>query len=173
MIFPRCAFLATLSKINWQCVCRVDSFFLLGTFAAVSSSCQYVFLFIWGKYLSMPLVLGIQSCPTPLRLFTLSMEFSRQEYWSGYPFPSPGDLPDPGIKPGSPAIAGSFFTVWASREALGMQWQEQIVSVCVNFIRNGQSPFPRVVPFYIPTRSVSIPGAPQSPQHLMFSDFGT
>ena len=31
----------------------------------------------------------------------LSMEFSRQEYWSGLPFPSPGDLPDPGIKPGS------------------------------------------------------------------------
>jgi len=32
------------------------------------------------------------------------MEFSRQEYWSGYPFPSPGDLSDPGIKPGSPAL---------------------------------------------------------------------
>ena len=31
----------------------------------------------------------------------LSMEFSRQEYWSGLPFPSPGDLPDPGIKPKS------------------------------------------------------------------------
>ena len=34
----------------------------------------------------------------------LSMEFSRQECWSGLPFPSPGDLPDPGIKPGSPAL---------------------------------------------------------------------
>ena len=34
----------------------------------------------------------------------LSMEFSRQEYWSGLPFYSPGDLPDPGIKPGSPAL---------------------------------------------------------------------
>ena len=32
------------------------------------------------------------------------MEFSRQEYWSGLPFPSPGNLPDPGIKPGSPAL---------------------------------------------------------------------
>ena len=32
------------------------------------------------------------------------MEFSRPEYWSGEPFPSPGDLPDPGIKPGSPAL---------------------------------------------------------------------
>ena len=32
------------------------------------------------------------------------LEFSRQEYWSGLPFPSPEDLPDPGIKPGSPAL---------------------------------------------------------------------
>ena len=47
-----------------------------------------------------------------LRLFSnpmdyqapLSMEFSRQEYWSGLPFPSPGDLPDPGIKPKSPTL---------------------------------------------------------------------
>ena len=35
---------------------------------------------------------------------TLSIEFSRQEYWSGYPFPSPGDLPNPGIEPMSPAL---------------------------------------------------------------------
>ena len=34
----------------------------------------------------------------------LSMEFSRQEYWSGLPFPSPGDLPNPGIEPRSPAL---------------------------------------------------------------------
>ena len=33
-----------------------------------------------------------------------SMGFSRQEYWSGLPFPSPGDLSDPGIKPGSPSL---------------------------------------------------------------------
>ena len=35
---------------------------------------------------------------------TLSMEFSRQEFWNGLPFPSPRDLPDPGNKPGSPAL---------------------------------------------------------------------
>ena len=34
----------------------------------------------------------------------LSIGFSRQEYWSGLPFPSPEDLPDPGIEPGSPAL---------------------------------------------------------------------
>ena len=41
----------------------------------------------------------------------LSMGFSTQEYWSGLPFPSPGDLPDPGIEPGSSCIVGRFFTV--------------------------------------------------------------
>ena len=43
----------------------------------------------------------------------LSMWFSRQEYWSGLPFPSPGDLPDPGIEPmilTCPALAAEFFT---------------------------------------------------------------
>ena len=39
-----------------------------------------------------------------------SMGFSRQEYWSGLPFPSPGDLPDPGIKPGSPALEADALT---------------------------------------------------------------
>ena len=34
----------------------------------------------------------------------LSVGFSREEYWSGLPFPSPGDLPNPGIEPGSPAL---------------------------------------------------------------------
>ena len=46
-------------------------------------------------------------CATPWTVAyqaPLSMGFSRQEYWSGLPFPSPGDLPDPGIEPGSPAL---------------------------------------------------------------------
>ena len=38
------------------------------------------------------------------------MGFSRQEYWSGLPFPSPEDLPNPGIEPTSPALAAGFFT---------------------------------------------------------------
>ena len=40
----------------------------------------------------------------------LSMGFFRQEYWSGLPSPPPGDLPNPGIEPGSPALPGGFFT---------------------------------------------------------------
>ena len=94
-----------------------------------------------------------KSCPTLATPWTvvyqapLSMEFSRQEYWSRLLFPSPGDLPNPGIKPGSPALqedslptelwgkpfsrgssqprdwtqvshtASRFLTTWATREA--------------------------------------------------------
>ena len=44
------------------------------------------------------------------------MEFSRQEYWSGLQFPTPGDLPDPGIEPTSPTLAGGSFTTSATWE---------------------------------------------------------
>ena len=57
---------------------------------------------------------------TVARQTPVSMEFSKQEYWSGLPFPSPEDLPDPGIKPESlksPALADRFFTTSATWEA--------------------------------------------------------
>ena len=52
----------------------------------------------------------LQLCPTLWTVWTVAsqaplfMGFSRQEYWSGLPFPSSGDLPDPGIEPASPAL---------------------------------------------------------------------
>ena len=61
-----------------------------------------------------------KSCPTLMTPWTialqspLSMEFCRQQYWSGLPCPPLGDLPDPGIKPTSfmsPALTGVFFTI--------------------------------------------------------------
>ena len=55
------------------------------------------------------------ACQAPL-----SMGLSRQKYWSGLPFPSPGDLPDPGIKLASllsPALASGFFTTSAAWKA--------------------------------------------------------
>ena len=55
------------------------------------------------------------------------MGFSRQEYWNGLPFSSPGDLPNPGIKPMSlmsPALAGRFFTSSTTWEALTMEFME-------------------------------------------------
>ena len=79
---------------------------------------------------------SLQSCPTlcdPVdvaRQAPLFMGFSRQEYWSGLPYPPPGHLPDPGIKPASltsPSLAGGFFTTSATWEA------HTHVSVYLNF----------------------------------------
>ena len=64
-------------------------------------------------------------CVTPWTVAhqaSLSMEFSRQEYWNGLPLPAPGDLPYPGIKPESPPspeLAGEFFTTSTTWE---VQW---------------------------------------------------
>ena len=67
-----------------------------------------------------------QSCPTLCDPWTVahqvppSMGFSRQEYWSGLPFPSPGDLPNPGIEPKSPTLQADALTS-ATREAQYIQ----------------------------------------------------
>ena len=81
-------------------------------------------------YPSLPfcmLAKSFQSCPTlcdpswsVVHQAPLSMGVSSQEYWSGLPCPSPGDLPDPGIKfvsLMSPALAGGIFTTNATWEA--------------------------------------------------------
>ena len=70
-------------------------------------------LLIWVQLFSSPWTVAHQA--------PLSMGFSRQEYWSGQSFPSPGDLPD--LLQGIPeiqvsCISGRFFTIWALREAL-------------------------------------------------------
>ena len=50
-------------------------------------------------------------------------DFSRQEYWSGLPFPNPGHLPDPGIEPVSPALAGGLFTIVPPGKPWGVMYQ--------------------------------------------------
>ena len=54
-------------------------------------------------------------------LAPLSMGFSRQEFCSGLPFPSLGDLPNPGIEPGSPALQADSFIIWATKR-LFLNW---------------------------------------------------
>ena len=67
-------------------------------------------------------------CPTLATPWTvacqapLSMGFSRQGYWSGLPFPSPGDLPDPGIEPRSPALQAVSLPIELPRKLLGGGW---------------------------------------------------
>ena len=62
----------------------------------------------------------------------LPMEFPRQKYWSGLPFPPPWDLSDPGIKPvslASPALAGRLFTIEPSGKPLGL---EESLEICIS-----------------------------------------
>ena len=94
-------------------------------------------------------------CPTLVAPWTvafqapLSLGFSRQEYWSGLPFSSPGDLPNPGIK-SNPVfcIAGRFFTNWATREAIYIY---VCVCVCVYhlYIYNIRSSFNLMLQSYL------------------------
>ena len=82
---------------------------------------------LWKSHISFIfLVLVAQSCPTLHNPWTVarqapvSMEFPRQEYWSGLPFPSPEDLPHPGIKPSSPALQADSDICF-----LGLVWTSQ------------------------------------------------
>ena len=88
---------------------NVDFYFLFSN----SHNYHMDFLLIWWslshvRLFATPWTVALQFPP--------SMEFSRQEYWSGLPFPSPGDLPDPGIKTGCPALQADSLTAGASRE---------------------------------------------------------
>ena len=94
-----------LTKVHpyqWQ----ISSIYLL---ACQYSAIPFLFMSVYAQSLSR-----IQLFATPwivAHQAPLPMEFSRQEYWSrGLPFPTPGDLPDPGIKPASPALTDRFFT---------------------------------------------------------------
>ena len=89
-------------------------------------SCSWMPFFYY-KLAPCHVCMHAQSCPTLCDPMDSSPpcssvhEFSRQEYWSGLPYPSPGDFADPRIKPvclASSALAGGLFTNWATREAL-------------------------------------------------------
>ena len=64
----------------------------------------------WNEVKSLNRVWLFATPWTVARRALLSMGFSRQEYWSGLPFPSPGDLPDPGIEPKSPTLEADALT---------------------------------------------------------------
>jgi len=71
------------------------------------------------------------------------MEFSRQEYWSGEPFPSPGDLPDPGIEPRSPVLQADSL----SSDPPGKPEREEMVySLLFCFSKNFKDWCPTILP---------------------------
>ena len=87
------SFLNVTHSLSWKKITFAIFFFLL---CACVLSCVQLFATPW----------------TLARQAPLSMDFSRREYWSGLPFPSPGNLPDTGIEPVSPVtpiLAGRFF----------------------------------------------------------------
>ena len=73
----------------------------------------HVYLLSHFSYVQLSATLWTVACQAPL-----SMRFSRQEYWNGLPCPPPGNLPNTGIEPASPALAGGFFTTSATWETI-------------------------------------------------------
>ena len=97
------ALLAWLTHLNHQDK-SAKHFWLSYACGLSHFSCVQLFAILWTAALQTALPMG----------------FSRQELWSGLPFPSPGDLPNPGIEPTSltsPALAGGFFTTSTTWEA--------------------------------------------------------
>ena len=91
-----CVYMHVYSEHVWECMCMLSH-------SVISKS----FEIPWAVAQQDPLFIG----------------FSRQEYWSGLPIPSSGDLPNPGMKPESsvaPTLAGGFFTTEAPGKPLGM-----------------------------------------------------
>ena len=125
---------STLSPVPWQPIC-FHSFvisrtlykqnhpiysLLKFTFFTKQTHLRCVFLCVFFCITNVcvfvtQLCLTLRTPWTVARQAPLSMEFSRQEYWSGLPFPFPGDLPNPGIEPGFPALRQVLY--WATREA--------------------------------------------------------
>ena len=69
---------------------------------------MYILICLYGGGLLLSHVQLFAAPWTITHQASLSMGVSRQEYWSGLPFPSPGDLPNPGIEPGSPVLLADF-----------------------------------------------------------------
>ena len=104
-----------VTRHTFQVNIRVPSRVLNVIWAIPKSSLKY---FLKVKVKSLSRVRLFATWGTAAHQAPPSMGFSRQEYWSGLPFLSPGDLPDPGIEPRSPALqadAGRRFNLWTTR----------------------------------------------------------
>ena len=113
--FPLCCFLCSNRFSHFLISCLFLFLFSLLEFSACIAQHVFVFCIFFKCF-----VVGAKSCPTLVTPWTvahqasLAMGFPRQDYCSGFPFPSPGDLPDWRIKPASPATVGKFFTTETS-----------------------------------------------------------
>ena len=103
--------------LHWWChptISSSDAFFSFCPQAFPASACKHPTLWKWKWSCSVvslcnPWAVAYKAPP--------SMEFSRQQYWSGLPYPPLGDLHHSGIEPRSPTLQADTFTIWATREA--------------------------------------------------------
>ena len=138
---------------------------------ALHAFCVWVFVCVHVNACMLSRLSCVQLYVTPwtiARQAPLSLGFSRQEYWSGVPFPSPGDLPDPGMESTSPAVP-----VWQA-DSLSLSHQGSHANSSTKFniyrfieppaqLRNRNSPSPRKLP------SVTFYGLPSRQLWLLFS----
>ena len=107
-------------------------------------NCNFIYILIWEEFLpcvfkTISVSVVAQSCPALCNPMDCSnqappsMEFSRQEYWSGLPFPSPGDLPILGIEPGSPALQADSLLSEPQGKPTLRPWSSVLLSE-VNFL---------------------------------------
>ena len=108
----------------------------------------------------------VLSCPTLCDLMDIqSMEFSRPEHWSGQPFPSPRDLPKPGIKPRSPALQADSLPA----EPPGKPKNTEVGSL--SLLQAGDLPDPGIEPGSHALQADSSPAElPGKPNYLMTND---
>ena len=107
-------------QVNWICLCFVSHLLSAVRGRRTSARLEVVFYVMCEKWKKVKSLSHVWLSVTPWTVAYQappSMGFSRQEYWSGLQFPSPGDLPDPGIKPRVSCIPGRRFNLWATREA--------------------------------------------------------
>ena len=97
-------------------------YLLRGNTKDISGHYKYIYLYLYIIYIltyESEVISRVRLFATPWTVAHQappSMEFSRQEYWSGLPFPSPGDLPDPRIEPRSPSLQADIYHL-SRREA--------------------------------------------------------
>ena len=108
-----------VESVSALCTCVFPSYFPSVRFDFVTYKMSEIILFLVRLYKNRSEVAQLR--PHGLHVAyraPLSMGFSRQWYWGGLPFPSPGVLPDPGSEPWSPTLQADAFTVWNTREVL-------------------------------------------------------
>ena len=122
--------------LYWSLYHYIWSFYLCGLeFIVCFVYHEYCYCLVTKLYL-MPM--DCVACHAPL-----FMEFSRQEYWSEWPLPPSGNLPNPGVKPKSllsPVLSGGFFYHYTSWEAQIYCWPYTLViSICMKYLSPLQS----------------------------------